>query len=78
MIKTSLKETQLQLIFADGVDQEGEPQFVIDRFNTIQPEVTDDVLYQAAQKLAALTTQEIVAVHRSNDYELTYEEEGAS
>ncbi|TDQ41994.1 DUF1659 domain-containing protein [Aureibacillus halotolerans] len=70
MAQAVLKESQLELVIDDGIDEKGETVFSSKRYNSVNPEVSDDVLFQAGQYLSSLTSEEIVSIQRNNDLDL--------
>ncbi|WP_170007259.1 DUF1659 domain-containing protein [Bacillus fonticola] len=66
MVEEVLATSRLTLIFEEGVDENGEPQYKTKSFTTIRPTATPEELYTVAQALAALSVYPLMDVERTD------------
>ncbi|WP_243291685.1 DUF1659 domain-containing protein [Bacillus sp. FJAT-47783] len=71
MAMTQLMDTQLRLVFQNGVDEEGKPKLKNKNFNNVDTTATADQLYAAAQAIASLQKKPLVAIERNDSQQIT-------
>lgn len=71
MATTQLMDTQLRLVFDNGVDSKGKPVVKNKNFNNIDTNATAEELLQAAQAIASLQVKPLIAVERNDSHHIT-------
>jgi Protein of unknown function (DUF1659) len=66
MAQEILTESRLRLVFEAGIDGKGKPIMKTKTFNNITKSATADQLYLAAQAIAALSSDLLYGVERSD------------
>ncbi|KGP74548.1 DUF1659 domain-containing protein [Pontibacillus yanchengensis] len=70
MAVSNLINSQLQLIFEDGMDDDGKPVLKNKNFNNIKTDSTPDQLYAVATALTSLQQRTLYGVERNDASEL--------
>lgn len=70
MAVSILKDTQLRLVFEDGVDVNGKQVYKNKNFNNVKTTATVDQLFAVAQALVPLQTKVLFTVERNDSSDL--------
>lgn len=71
MANIQLMDSQLRLVFQNGVDEEGKPKLKNKNFNNVDTNTTADQLYSVAQAIASLQAKPLVAIERNDSQQIT-------
>lgn len=70
MAVSILKDTQLRLVFEDGVDLNGKTIYKNKNYNNIKTTATVDQLFAVAQAIVPLQTKTLFTVERNDSSDL--------
>jgi hypothetical protein len=70
MATADLKSIKLRLVFDDGVDAEGKPQYSNKTYSNINNVSTPDEMLQAAEALAGLSERPLVLVEKNDSFDI--------
>ncbi|MCH1625196.1 DUF1659 domain-containing protein [Fredinandcohnia quinoae] len=71
MAQAFIKDSQLRLVFEDGLDDKGKMTFKNKNYNNIKPTATSDGLYAVAEAIDGLQSRALVNVERNDSHLLS-------
>ena len=70
MAQAFMKNTKLNLIYATGMNEKGEPTFKGKSYTNVRKEATADQLLQAATALGGLSEHPLSSVERTDNHDI--------
>ncbi len=70
MTEALVTDSQLRLVFDQGVDGDGKPIYKNKNFNNVKVDATADQLYNTGQALAGLQQHSLIRVERNDSFDL--------
>jgi hypothetical protein len=70
MATAELKETKIQLVFDNGLDEKGKPKVRAKSFANINMNATPAQIENAAQAIASLSSQTMLFVERNDSFDI--------
>ncbi len=71
MASATMTDSRLQLVFEDGLDEEGNPVFSNKNFNNVKTSATTDQLYAVTMAIVPLQQRTLSGIERDNTKVIT-------
>ncbi|WP_456273123.1 DUF1659 domain-containing protein [Bacillus sp. AK031] len=70
MATSDLTSIKLRMVYDNGVDENGKPQYSNKTYSNINYSSTPDEILQAAQSLAGLSEKPLVQIEKNDSYDI--------
>ena len=70
MATSDLKDLKIRLVFENGVDVEGNPQFEYKTYSYINMLATPDAILQSCEEIASLSSKPLYDIEKNEVYDI--------